>query len=197
MTNSDQTTIRAFIAINLPHELKVSLGAFQRKLGSRVPSDWVRWTATEQIHLTLRFLGNVGAGAVPEITSALHNVCAATKPFELSAENFGWFPEGNRPRVLWVGVAGQIDKLNELAGAVAAATANWGESEDRQFQAHLTIGRVKTKLPNDLRKLAEILHEFRPGTFGLWRVTNIDLMQSQLYPTGPVYSCLATVPLGG
>jgi len=197
MNSVGQNFIRAFIAINLPQVVKTDLETFQRKLKSKIPTDWVRWTAPEQIHLTLRFLGNINIGSVPELESVLRNVCATVKPFELAAENFGWFPEGTRPRVLWVGVSGQLETLNQLAQAIISSTAKWGEPEHRQFQAHLTIGRVKTKIQTDLRKLTEILAQFKPGRFGQWQVTQIDLMQSQLYTTGPVYICIATAPLAG
>lgn len=197
MNSADQNFIRAFIAINLPQAVKTELETFQCKLKSRVPADWIKWTLPEQIHLTLRFLGNIDAGAVPQLESVLRTLGATVQPFELIAENFGWFPEGTRPRVLWVGVSGQLETLNQLAQAVIRSTASWGEPEDRQFQAHLTIGRVKTKTQTDLRKLAEILAQFNPGRFGQWQVTQIDLMRSQLYPTGPVYTCIATVPLAG
>lgn len=197
MNIADQNFIRAFIAINLPQAVKTELETFQRKLKSRIPADWIKWTAPEQIHLTLRFLGNINAGAVPQLESVLRDVCARVQPFELAAENFSSFPEGTRPRVLWVGVSGQLETLNQLAQAIIRSTASWGESEDRQFQAHLTIGRVKTKTQTDLRKLAEILAQFKPGRLGQWQVTQIDVMQSQLYPTGPVYTCIATAPLKG
>lgn len=197
MTDTAQNTIRAFIAINLPEQVTATLCAFQRKLKSIVGVDWVRWTAPEQIHLTLRFLGNIPATSVTELGSVLQEVCVNARPFDLIAENFGWFPEGSRPRVLWVGVSGQIDVLNQLAEQVTVATANWGELENRKFQAHLTIGRVKTKSPNELHKLTELLTRVKPDKFGQWHVTQIDLMQSKLYPTGPVYTRILTVQLGG
>lgn len=197
MTNTTGNQIRAFIAINLPQQIKAELEAFQRALKSKVPTDWVRWTAADQIHLTLRFLGNIPAEAVPALESALQRVCAAAKPFELAAERFGWFPEGTRPRVLWVDVSGQLDALNRLAQAIIIETMDWGELEDREFRAHLTIGRVKTNIPTDLRKLSEILGKVQLGQLGQWQVTHVDLMRSQLHPTGPVYTRLASVPLRG
>ncbi len=197
MTDTTQTLIRAFVAINPPQDVIARVETFQSALKSKVPTDWVRWTAPEQIHLTLRFLGNIPTSAVPQIESAIRSVCTGVRAFELSAGNFGWFPKGSRPRVLWLGVLGDLDAVNRLADAIIRSTADWGELEDRPFQAHLTIGRVKTKLPNEARKLTEVLAKFEAPKFAKWQVTHIDLMQSQLYPTGPVYTCIATVPLAG
>ena len=196
MTDKPSTWIRAFVAVNLPPEVEAEVERFQSELKSSLRGDQVRWTPLEQIHLTLRFLGNIAAGSVPDLEAALRRACAGVTQFELAAEGFGQFPEGTRPRILWVGVKGESDTLKTLVGRVVAETQAWGEREDKPFHPHLTIGRVKATQPRELRQLSEELRRVKAPCFGQWRVTQVDLMQSELSPSGAVHTCIAAIPLG-
>lgn len=189
--------IRAFIALNLPPEVKAGLARFQDGLKGSWRSDWVRWTPPEQIHLTLRFLGNISADSVPELEAALRRACAGVSAFGLAAEGFGCFPDGSHPRILWIGMNGELDSLTSLVERVVRETGPWGEREDKAFHPHLTIGRVKTNHPHELRKLSEEISRVKSPSLGKWPVTQVDLMQSELSEQGACHECIATVPLAG
>jgi len=117
---------RLFIAILLPEEIKARLAASQRSWQRRTSGGVVRWTPLEQMHLTLRFLGDVPEESVPAIVEALHRAAATVAPFALRASGLGCFPDARRPRVLWAGVAGGLTALHNLQGRIAAETAPWG-----------------------------------------------------------------------
>jgi 2'-5' RNA ligase len=189
--------MRAFIALNLPPEGKAGVARFQGGLKGSWRSDWVRWTPPEQIHLTLRFLGNVAADSVPDLEAALRRACASVRAFELAAEGFGCFPNDSHPRILWIGVSGELDLLKGLVERVWVGTEPWGECEEKAFHPHLTIGRVKTNHLRELRKLSEEISRMTPPCFGKWPVTQVDLMKSELSPQGARHACIATVPLAG
>lgn len=195
MTDKPSTWIRTFVAVNLPPEVTAAVERFQRELKDSLRSDWVRWTPPEQIHLTLKFLSNIAADSVPELEAALRRACASVPGFGLAAEGFGYFPEGTRPRILWVGVKGELDTLRTLVERVVAETQAWGEREDRVFHPHLTIGRVKTSHPRELGALSDALRLVKPAGFGQWHATQVALMQSTLSPQGALHTQLAAIPL--
>ncbi len=109
----------------------------------------------------------------------------------------GVFPTEARPRVLWVGLRGELDALRRLHAQIARETAAWGEREEREFHPHLTLGRVKSVRPAEVRAIAPALERVNAGDLGSWRVERVDLMRSQLSQTGATHTCLAGVPLAG
>src|SRR5262245_16969050 len=114
MAADSPETIRAFIAIHLPDELLVSLRTLQARLQSGLPEELVRWAPPEQTHLTLKFLGNIATADIDPLTDALRTICQKTPPLLLYAEGIGCFPSAARPRVVWVGVAGDLAQLKRL-----------------------------------------------------------------------------------
>lgn len=189
-------SVRTFIAINLPAEVRRRLGAFQEQLRQAAPGQGVRWTEPEQIHLTLRFLGNVPEPELPQLSQALTQACQSARPFELEAQGAGAFPDLKRPRILWIGLVGAVTALVQLQAAVLEATRNWGELEDRPFHPHLTLGRVKTPEPRLLARLSAALQQASSAAFGQWPVHQVELMRSDLSPAGPRYTVLAEARLG-
>jgi 2'-5' RNA ligase len=189
-------TIRAFIAIELSEEAQTALTNLQNRLKGVVPPQTVRWTAPESIHLTLHFLGNVAAHDIEKITEALRLAASACPPMSLTLGNLGCFPNTRRPRIVWTGVGGETQQLIKLHRELGDRLKGIGgfTPETRPYSAHLTIGRVKDNLPpSQLAQLGEAI-ERKQGQVGeladLW-VTEISLMQSDLKPTGPVYTQLA------
>ena len=129
---------RLFVALDLPDSVKRSLEPLARGLGD------VRWTLSDQQHLTLRFIGEVGNGAVPEVVEALATVPAV--PFELSLEGLGHFPPRGEPRVLWVGVQKSAE-LARLKRRIDRALEQAGIPPDgRKFAPHVTLARVRDPL---------------------------------------------------
>jgi 2'-5' RNA ligase len=141
--------IRAFIAISLPIKVARALGRVSQILAEQVPPKSVRWVTPDRIHLTLRFLGNIDEAKVAAIATELDKVAAEHRAFTLYLDELGSFPNRKRPRVIWVGLEGEEDRLQTLRKAIDTGLIRLGwEPEDRPFRAHLTLGRVK-----DARKL--------------------------------------------
>ncbi len=186
--------IRAFIALALPQEVWKRIAEVQREWQVGLRGNFIRWTPVEQIHLTLRFLGDVPAFALPELEAALRRAGEGF-PLELTATGCGCFPNAHRPRVLWVGVGGDTEALAQLQGRIADETKAWGENEGREFHAHLTLGRVKDAPSPALREITERAQTLSCGELGRWRVSEVLLMRSELSPAGARHSELAKIGL--
>jgi 2'-5' RNA ligase len=187
--------IRSFIAIPLPAEVRHRLATFQDELRQAVPGGAVRWTRPEQIHLTLRFLGNVPESELPGLTEAWRRACAGFTAFRLRASGAGCFPDLRRPKIIWAGLNGDLALLSELHRAIERGTEPWGEREHRAFHPHLTFGRMKKPDPRAIRSLGRALAHAANLDFGGWLVEEVTLMRSDLAPEGPRYQQLASVRL--
>ena len=133
--------IRAFIAIELPAAIQEQLGQVIAGLQERAPRA-VRWVAPRNIHLTLKFLGNVSPDNLTQLTRVIQNEAQRCKPFELRVGGLGAFPTKIHPRVIWIGVAAP-PPLAEIQLGLDRETERLGyQNEERGFSAHLTIGRV-------------------------------------------------------
>jgi 2'-5' RNA ligase len=188
--------IRAFIAIDLPEDVRSALGEAQARLKRAKLGVKVSWTKVANLHLTLQFLGYVEEVAVEKIRDALETVARQHEPFELAMRGAGGFPNENRPRVLWIGCDDAPGKLKELARSVQAAMQPLGfEPERREFSAHLTLGRVKFPRPD--AALTRALDSIKDTACGLMRVEVVHLFESQLHPEGSIYTKLSSHKLGG
>ncbi|MGH7356587.1 MAG: RNA 2',3'-cyclic phosphodiesterase [Candidatus Rokuibacteriota bacterium] len=184
--------VRAFVAILLPDEIRARLGAEARALG-RVAAD-VAWVAEPNLHLTLRFLGQVDEARVPAIADALRSA-AEVPAFDLALRGLGAFPTPARPRVLWVGAGPGAKAAAALAARVSAALDALGfPREERPFASHVTLGRVRTPRRNPA--LADALAQAGERDFGGLRVGAVSLMRSHLSPAGARYTELAALALG-
>lgn len=191
-------TWRLFIALHLPATVTAALDIAQRSLRSSVPRSLVSWVAPGSIHLTLKFLGDVPLDARAAIADALTNLALAHAPFELSTAGLGCFPHERNPRVVWIGVQGQMDALNRLRDSVESAIAPLGyPTEDRPFSPHLTLGRVRRETSRSaVQSLVAAIRATPPPAAVTWRVTEIALFRSELKPDGAVYTLLHHAPLG-
>jgi 2'-5' RNA ligase len=187
------TRLRLFVAINLPPDVQSALGAIQQEAPDL--SRNVRWALLEQLHLTLKFLGPIDAALVPEIEVALSVAVKNSSVMTLRAEGIGCFPNPNRPRILWAGIAGELDRLLDLQSRVEKALNRWVEPEKRPYAGHVTLARI-TELPSTGRSLLKgLLVRYAGSGFGKWQATKVDLMQSVLSSRGSVYKCLASITL--
>ena len=187
---------RLFVAISLPDDVKNQIERAQEELRRAVPGRGVRWTTREQLHLTLRFLGNVDAQRVGALTEALREACAAFAPLQLRAEGIGFFPDARRPRVVWVGVQDGQGLLPRLQSAVQTATREFTteEPEDR-FTGHVTLGRIKALPRPEEKALAAAGAGIAARLFGEWTAREVELVRSELSPTGARHTCQAVAPL--
>jgi 2'-5' RNA ligase len=185
--------MRTFIAIEIPTEIKSALTALQTDL-RRAGAD-VSWTKPENMHLTLNFLGEVDERRIGEIEKACVSSSAEFQPFTLSLNGTGVFPNARQPRILWAGVAGEIEKAVEMRRRLEERLALIGfEPEEKDFRPHLTIGRVKSnRKTRELLALADA-HGLPALSFV---VTEIVLMKSELRPEGAEYTPIARASLRG
>lgn len=178
-------TFRAFVAIDLPGSLRSSLAAAQQKLKSY--GFRVKWVRPQSIHLTLKFLGNIDEAQTDAVVGAMTQAAKGCATLVLAPSGMGVFPNARRPRVIWVGIGGQLDRLKNLQRALEAQLADLGfPRESRPFKGHLTLGRVKGKIaaPRLQAALADT-GKFESDSF---EVNQIILFKSQLQPGGAVYS---------
>ncbi len=192
-------TVRAFIAIELGAELKRSLESVQIKLRDAPSARRVRWVSPENMHLTLKFLGNIDAARIPDFSAALNRVAAQYAPFELTAHALGCFPNTRRPNVVWVGLEGNLIALTKLANDIdVACTALGVAPEERAFSPHLTLGRVSREAsPADRDAIGGAIERFPRNDFGSIHADKVHLIRSDLRPGGPIYTILETAPLAG
>ncbi|NIM44435.1 MAG: RNA 2',3'-cyclic phosphodiesterase, partial [Nitrososphaeria archaeon] len=137
--------IRSFIAIELPEEIRLELARLEDSLKSGGIS-FVKWVNPLGIHLTLKFLGNVAPAMVAKITTAMAEVAGGRTPFRLEVGRLGIFPNIRQPRLAWVGVEGEVDKLAKLQRQIDASLSLLGfPKEQRPFTPHLTLGRLRDR----------------------------------------------------
>lgn len=190
--------LRLFIAIDLSPAARDALRAAQdacRRLD--LP---VRWIDPDGAHLTLKFLGDTDRTRIAPLTHTLRAVAASHHPFTLHTAAPGTFPNPRRPRVLWLGLTGDLDRLTSLQRALDTALTTHGiPPETRPFSPHLTLGRVRDDRPHDMAAaLPTLTTTFahlaaQPGA--PLPITAIHLYRSELLPTGSRYTTLATAPL--
>jgi len=148
---------------------------------------------TDQVHLTLKFLGDTEEGLVSEITEAIRSSCRGVAPLEVRLRGMGAFPNLSRMNVIWVGLEGG-ELLGQIARSLDRALEPLGfHAEARPWSAHVTLARVKGG--RSLDRVRQILEAHRADSFGSHRIEEIRLKKSVLTPQGPVYSTVAVVPL--
>jgi 2'-5' RNA ligase len=187
--------IRAFIAIELPAELQnrisQEIASVQQRAGHAV-----RWVSTQNIHLTIKFLGNVSPANLNALTAVLAGESIRHKAFEFSVGELGAFPNKLRPRVVWVGIQAP-PQLSELQHGIDRETNRLGYAgEERDFSPHLTLGRVSQHAsPQEVKQIADALTVSSIGNLGKVRVDSIRLYRSDLQQGGAIYTPLLSAPL--
>ncbi|HWM51700.1 MAG TPA: RNA 2',3'-cyclic phosphodiesterase [Thermoplasmata archaeon] len=183
-------TFRGFIAVDIPPS--PSLESLAEQL--RTASASLKVVSTDQLHLTVKFLGDTEEGLVPEIVTAIQEACADIRPFRITVQRTGAFPSLSRMNVVWVGVDG-ADPIARIAADLDVSFESLGfEVERRPWKAHVTLARVKGH--HDLDRVRSILETRRDEIFGSHRVDRIHLKKSVLTPGGAQYSVVATVVFG-
>jgi 2'-5' RNA ligase len=189
--------IRAFIAISLPPVFQSHLDQMNRQLRELLPAVPIRWVPVKNIHLTLKFLGNILEENLGVLKENLKEEAMLHRSFDFGLNQPGAFPSINRPRVIWVGVTA-AEELKNLARGIEHQTKKLGyPNEDRPFSPHLTLGRVGRQVSlSDIRLIAEALQSLKIEASGTTRVSEIHLYRSDLNPGGAVYTRLYSARLG-
>ena len=188
--------IRCFIAIELPDEVKAGLHQLQAEL--KLPGHtFVKWVAPESVHITLKFLGNIDPEKVTPITRIIEQAGKTFSPFQLETGEVGAFPNLRQPRVLWLSIRGELDKLIALQQRIDdGLTQLQFAKETREFTPHLTLARLRQGTsPRERREFGELVMKTPIEANYNINVDSISLMKSQLLPSGAVYSRLSQVRL--
>lgn len=184
--------MRLFVAVNVDPALQAPLAAVQANLKTTAAP--VSWVKPENLHFTLKFLGEVPELRLPALQETFRSSVAGIDRFTLSLAGLGIFPPRGRPRVIWVGVAQGVEEMRRLQGRIDDTLLPLGFGrEARPFQPHLTLGRVR-----DVGRLDALLRYIRGaeiGQVGQMHVRCVDLMRSELHPAGAVYTRVESVPL--
>ncbi len=185
---------RTFIAVELPDNVRTFLTRETARLGRALPG--VRWVDPASLHLTLAFLGELDDDALASAKRATEAAAAASDPFMLRTGALGTFGPQHAPRVIWLGVAGEMPRLLATQEALAQRLEEAGfPREQRPFSPHLTLARLKTSLtPEALTRLQALLRE-PPREHASWRVEEISVMKSELGRAGARYTRLQAYPL--
>jgi 2'-5' RNA ligase len=189
---SDIKAIRAFIAIEPPEAVRQAMATLQNRLKYSLTGA-ISWVRPEGIHLTLKFFGNIAEPDIARISNAVGPVAARFNPLDFEVRRLGLFPEIRRPRVVWLGLEGDISNLKVLQQEVDQELEHCGFSrEDRDFRAHLTLARIKsTKGLSGLDRAMKKSETYEAGHF---RADGLTLFRSNLTPQGAIYSKLASYP---
>ena len=192
---ADRGTIRAFLAMDPPPEVLRRIADIQEVLKKTLRGS-ISWVRPEEIHLTLKFFGDMAAEDLPLISEVVSGQAAGTRPLHLTIKGLGGFPGGRRPRILWLGVGGEVARLIALQGVLDQGFETCGiKKEERPFRAHLTLARIKS--PQGLSGLDKVLEEKEAESAGSFEAKGLILFKSDLTPKGAIYTVLADFPFQG
>jgi len=187
--NHEARTVRAFFAVELGEHARTAAAEVARELRASPGGDAVRWVRVEGLHVTLRFLGDVETGRIPELVARVCAETSALGPFRIRLGGVHAFPSARRPNVVVLDV-GPVEPLEELAEAVERGVVAAGFApESRRFRAHLTLGRVRG------RRFPSATSAMTPEE-AAWDVREAVLFRSELHHSGARYTTLERIPLG-
>ena len=191
------SVIRAFVAIELPPDVRDCLSQVIAQLREQIDEKAVRWVPVENIHLTLKFLGDVSENNLDVLMEIISAEAILQKPMEISIGRLGAFPNTRHPRVLWAGVEAPLE-LTSLQRGIETRTTKIGYPKDkRAFSPHLTLGRVSRNCDaSQVRKIRDMISSSTVGFLGAACVQAIHFYKSDLTPNGAVYSKLFSAPFG-
>jgi len=188
--------LRTFIAVEIPSDLQHKIQHAIKPLHKALGTSIIRWAPEHNVHLTLKFLGDVSPASVDHLTQILRTEADSCQAFDLQIGGLGSFPSLRRPRVLYIGIRAPAE-LEALRHSLESACTRLGyESEPRSFSPHLTLGRVKQDASAvDQQKIRRALEELKIDSLGIARVNSVHLYKSELKPSGSVYTQIFSAPL--
>jgi 2'-5' RNA ligase len=176
--------MRCFIAVEMSNDEVI---ACLRELGKVRAA--LRLVSPENLHLTLKFLGEVNEELIPEVRASIEEALQGFEPFNTTLKDLGTFPSLNYMRVVWVGIEKNREKLIEVQRSLDKSLVKPGFRRDRRFHPHLTIARVKS--PKGKGELRDFIMKHKGTDFGVVRVEKVELKKSVLTPKGPIYTTIA------
>ena len=194
---SPSDSVRVFVSVGLSTEARGALIDAVERIRQEVP-EGIQWARPAGMHLTLKFLGNISSINVPSLLECVREVACAHPSFGLKLTRLGMFPNRRKPRVLWAGVGGDLDALSSLQQAGEDAINALGYSpEQRPFRPHITLGRPRRSVSDSqLTRIGTVVSSLTPPSPISWRVECVDVMRSELHPSGARYTVLGAGLLG-
>ena len=194
---SPSDSVRVFVSVGLSTEARGALIDAVERIRQEVP-EGIQWARPDGMHLTLKFLGNISSINVPSLLECVREVACAHPSFGLKLTRLGMFPNRRKPRVLWAGVGGDLDALSSLQQAGEDAINALGYSpEQRPFRPHITLGRPRRSVSDSqLTRIGTVVSSLTPPSPISWRVECVDVMRSELHPSGARYTVLGAGLLG-
>jgi 2'-5' RNA ligase len=185
--------IRSFLAFELPPEIKTMVtGVFEDCRRSRLD---VRWVRPEGIHLTVVFMGNIKTDDLEDMGSEVGRVCSNFSPFQIALKGIGCFPNSRNPRVIWLGLDGDVDRMSRFRDRLQEQLLPFGiQEEKRPFRPHLTLGRFK-KPSRDEGSLRKLMEKHEDLTSPVCTLDEFIFFRSELKPGGAVYTKMLSWPL--
>ena len=189
------TLLRVFIAIEIPLPIRQAISAQTESLRGAL-GPLVRWVPVENMHLTLKFIGDISPANVEMLEQTLTAETTGNAPFAMQIGGLGSFPTPRRARVIWIGIQAPA-ALESLQHGIESAAARFGyEPETRPFSPHLTIGRVRQPVrASDQQQVRAALEQTPVGALGAAEISAVHLFKSDLQPTGSIYTRLFSAPL--
>jgi 2'-5' RNA ligase len=187
---------RLFVAIPVPDAVRAELIRVQRELQPLAPRSAVRWVGPGQFHLTLRFLGDVSSDRVAALQKSLRAICSGARALCLHACGVGFFPKARSPRVVWVGIGDNENRLSELQKKVELIVRPFAAEPGGEYVAgHVTLGRFKRSNDLKIKELTKCVEAMKDRMFGEWTARKVEIIRSELSPAGAHYTSLAAFPL--
>jgi len=185
--------LRSFLAIELPEAILKRIGEVQQDLKSARAD--VRWVSPRNIHLTLKFFGNIEESQIDAITQAIEEPVRVTPSISITVKGIGAFPSLKNPRVIWIGLPDEKKVLVSIQRRLEGELQKIGfQPEDRPYHPHLTLGRMRSNRGKD--ELLKEMEKYREEEFGSFHAERVVLFKSDLRPEGAVYTRLREVKFG-
>lgn len=188
---------RLFIAVQIPTDLITKITEISDYFQTQVPPNSMKWVDPANLHVTVKFLGEIPAEDIERIQTVLLQSVEGIAPFDLSIEKLGMYPNNQQPRTIWLDIQGKKpikayhDKLDSLLQKAGF------EKDRKSYSPHLTLARVCQRTDRETtHQIGEKLSAFKVDSLGTLKVGAVDLIQSKLTPQGPIYTTLYSAPLG-
>lgn len=185
--------IRSFIAVDIPNEIKNKIAEIQMELQQILPK--VSWVKPSNIHLTLKFLGDVTPEQIPSIEEAIHDAVKGLQPFDIKIGGIRAFKNLSQPKVLWINIATEPTSIIQLAENLDSSLNCLSfPKESRKFTPHLTIARIRNHI--NLTKFVSYFDAYNKMDYVPIHIKQLSLIKSQLASEGAIYTKLKTVQFG-